>query len=251
MYDSKLSPDINHDTVFRVNGIMTHQLIFTASGKGLATFGNTDSDVMHDTVMYHSPNSPHIYRSSQEGWQYYWLTYTQNETFDFLDLKTGTYTISDTDFFISLCTEIINMKHDVNFGINSSAILYRLLLYLEKSISNPVRFAPSTSLSPAIDYINMNYNKPIELKILSDLCYITPEHFCRKFMSIYGMRPLEYVQSLRIQDAKTKLPILQNMSIEEIGRSVGYENTSYFIKIFKKIVGVTPHTYRNEHIELK
>ncbi|MEO9601456.1 helix-turn-helix domain-containing protein [Parasphingorhabdus sp.] len=67
--------------------------------------------------------------------------------------------------------------------------------------------------------------------------------FKRRFEKATGYAPLDYVQSLRIEEAKQMLETTSD-AIEEIAINVGYEEPSSFRRLFKRITGITPQKYR-------
>ncbi len=69
--------------------------------------------------------------------------------------------------------------------------------------------------------------------------------FARRFKSVTGYKPIEYVQALRIEEAKQVLERDQR-PIDDIASSVGYEDGSSFRRVFKKRVGLTPAAYRKK-----
>lgn len=69
--------------------------------------------------------------------------------------------------------------------------------------------------------------------------------FKRRFTSATGMAPIEYVQRLRIEDAKRRLERTA-ASVEEIGWKVGYESDAFFRRLFKRITGMSPNAYRKK-----
>ncbi len=58
-----------------------------------------------------------------------------------------------------------------------------------------------------------------------------------------GYTPVEYVQTLRIEEAKHLLET-GDLPVEEIGRDVGYEDPAFFRQLFKRRTGVSPAHYR-------
>jgi len=242
-FNTKISQD-GRTKIYREKGIMHHHVNITRAGKGIVTLNGVKKEADYGTVIYHVPYTPHIYESTDSGWQTYWITYAKSPGIELMDIESGVYPVKDIDNILSIAQEMFDTPRDQNFIKNTSAILYKLLIYLNNSITIGNDDHSSEILSPAIDYINIHYLDAIELKTLADLCYITPEYFCRQFMKHYHMRPFEYIRHLRIQDSKSKIEQFPLMPISEIGRSVGYENSSYFIEIFKKEVGVTPHIYK-------
>ena len=67
--------------------------------------------------------------------------------------------------------------------------------------------------------------------------------FKRRFTEATGFAPIDYVQRLRIEDAKRRLE-RTDASADEIGWKVGYEDAAFFRRLFKRVTGMTPGAYR-------
>jgi transcriptional regulator GlxA family with amidase domain len=67
--------------------------------------------------------------------------------------------------------------------------------------------------------------------------------FKRRFTEATGFAPIDYVQRLRIEDAKRRLE-RTNASADEISWKVGYEDGAFFRRLFKRVTGMTPGAYR-------
>jgi len=67
--------------------------------------------------------------------------------------------------------------------------------------------------------------------------------FKRRFRAATGQSPMDYVQTLRIEEAKQELETTDTAT-DEIAHSVGYEDPTYFRRLFKKRTGITPSRYR-------
>ncbi len=67
--------------------------------------------------------------------------------------------------------------------------------------------------------------------------------FKRRFTEATGFAPIDYVQRLRIEDAKRRLE-RTDTSADEISWQVGYEDAAFFRRLFKRVTGLTPGTYR-------
>jgi transcriptional regulator GlxA family with amidase domain len=67
--------------------------------------------------------------------------------------------------------------------------------------------------------------------------------FKRRFASATGVPPLEYVQRLRIEDAKRRLE-RTDMPVDEISWRVGYEDAAFFRRLFRRTTGLPPGAYR-------
>ena len=69
---------------------------------------------------------------------------------------------------------------------------------------------------------------------------------CRIFKEYTGFTITEYVNTLRIKKA-TQILETSNLSISDVAAELGFESASYFKRIFKKIMNVTPLKYRKTH----
>ena len=69
--------------------------------------------------------------------------------------------------------------------------------------------------------------------------------FARRFRAATGYSPIEYVQALRIEEAKQSLEV-DNMPVEVVGEAVGYDDPASFRRVFKRRVGLPPAAYRRK-----
>ena len=67
--------------------------------------------------------------------------------------------------------------------------------------------------------------------------------FKRRFKNATGHTPIEYVQRLRVDEAKRRLE-RTSAPVDEIGWQVGYEDPTFFRRLFKRLTGVTASAYR-------
>ncbi len=100
-------------------------------------------------------------------------------------------------------------------------------------------------ISDSQTWIAENYacNNPVAR--MADRAGLTPRTFARRFRSSTGYEPMDYVQSLRVEEAKQMLETAQ-LSVDEIGHAVGYEDPTSFRRIFKRKAGMTPAAYRRK-----
>jgi transcriptional regulator GlxA family with amidase domain len=70
--------------------------------------------------------------------------------------------------------------------------------------------------------------------------------FKRRFRAATGHSPMDYVQTLRIEEAKQTLET-SDTATDEIAYSLGYDDPTYFRRLFKKRTGITPGRYRQRY----
>ncbi len=95
---------------------------------------------------------------------------------------------------------------------------------------------------PIMTYIRKNYSKAT-LRSVADEFHFSVTYINRIFKNYTGSTVAKYIQEQRLLEAE-RLLRESRLSVEEICCTVGYQDVSYFIEIFKKKNGVTPHQYR-------
>lgn len=96
---------------------------------------------------------------------------------------------------------------------------------------------------PAIDYIDTHYAEEISLQQLADICNYSYSHFSKMFIKAFSVNPNNYIASIRVRKAEHLLHST-DMSITDIASTVGFNDVSYFIRVFRKHTGISPKKYR-------
>lgn len=102
-------------------------------------------------------------------------------------------------------------------------------------------------ISEIITFINNNYMNNLSLDSISNQFYISKYYFARLFKDIVGMTFVEYLNIIKLKEAE-KLLLKSNFSISRIAEEVGFCDSSYFCKIFKKYYQYSPSDYRKEQL---
>lgn len=96
----------------------------------------------------------------------------------------------------------------------------------------------------AIRYVDEHYREPLKLEDLCRISMVSKTYFCYLFKLITQQTLVEYIMNLRIQKATQLLKDPAN-SITWVGYEVGFNDLAHFSRTFKKIVGISPRTYRS------
>jgi len=97
-----------------------------------------------------------------------------------------------------------------------------------------------------IRYIQVNLSEELTVNYLSDRANLHPDYFSRLFLKYTGQRPSTYLHEKRIERAQY-LIATTTLSYSEIAEKTGFENLSYFSKMFKRVTGLTPGEYRKQN----
>jgi transcriptional regulator GlxA family with amidase domain len=96
-------------------------------------------------------------------------------------------------------------------------------------------------------YINAHISQKITNNELADVCDVSPKHFIKIFKKQYRMTPQDYIMRQRIKKAQFAL-LHTNLSVDSIAESMGFCNTSHFIRRFTEMYGVSPAKYRRSMV---
>ncbi len=95
----------------------------------------------------------------------------------------------------------------------------------------------------AEDWLAQNFRTPQAVAAVVGAVGIPERSFKRRFKAATGTTLIEYVQNLRVEEAKRQLESV-DINTEYVGVSVGYENQAFFRRLFKRATGLTPAAYR-------
>ena len=115
-------------------------------------------------------------------------------------------------------------------------------------LSPYVMFEPAMDHGDAViqetqKWLNKHFSVPSPIEQAVRQSGIAERTFKRRFKNATGHTPIEYVQRLRVDEAKRRLE-RTTAPIDEIGWQVGYEDPTFFRRLFKRLTGVTAGAYR-------
>lgn len=97
---------------------------------------------------------------------------------------------------------------------------------------------------PLLDFIEKQYMNPITLAEMAQISGVAINRFAASFRDFFHQTPIEYLNAYRMERACIFL-INTNDSITDIAYQCGFNDSSYFVKVFKKYKGMTPKKYRS------
>ena len=94
-------------------------------------------------------------------------------------------------------------------------------------------------------WIAEHYATPSPVAAMAERSGLTRRTFARRFQAATGRRPIDYVHALRIESARQRLEA-GPAAIDDVGYDVGYEDPTFFRRLFKRTTGLTPAAYRRK-----
>lgn len=106
-------------------------------------------------------------------------------------------------------------------------------------------------IKEVVEFIEENYAEPLTLDTIASSIHISKSECCRCFQRVLHLSPFDYLLRYRIKQAtkmiQQKDPLAN--SISNLAITVGFNNISYFNKVFKKITNMTPSEYKKKYTE--
>jgi len=152
-----------------------------------------------------------------------------------------------------MCEIVADFKEKFpGYELNIKANIYKIFSWLIKN--DYIKFPNINGLDPSsvskisalLDHICCNFDEELTIETASKMVYMSYHHFCRIFKKVTGKTFIQYLNFVRLRESE-KLLILSDKSISEIAICVGFSNTSYFTRIFKKEKGIPPLFYRKHN----
>ena len=113
---------------------------------------------------------------------------------------------------------------------------------------NEDTYEPNRDLVQKIrEKLNQNYNKPLDLRLVSMEFSVSVSHLTRLFKEYTGVTPKEYITQIRLNKAMLLLSE-SNENILEVAYAIGFKSLSSFYKCFKDNTGCTPKEYRKSSL---
>ena len=131
-------------------------------------------------------------------------------------------------------------KEEKLTGLISEAIVNIKELSLENSVNENLQESQKSAIKK---YIKENYKRDISAGDVAGILGYSDVYFSKIFKQLFDDTFRNYLTKVRIDKAKVLLKDV-GFNIKEVGASVGYTDSNYFTKVFKRAVGMSPSEYR-------
>lgn len=135
------------------------------------------------------------------------------------------------------------------YELEVRSALSRLVFLLVEHCPSPGQAPPQKALRSAkrvkvmLQFIQAHYPEPLTAAAIAESATISESECLRCFRDMLHTTPLQYVRQFRVQQA-ARLLDTTDLKIAEVGAACGFQEMSYFAKVFREIKGCTPKEYR-------
>lgn len=227
----------------RPNGFESHHVIWVEKGAGTFCAGGEQFTLREGEGFFCRAGVPHEYRAFAPPFSTAWITFDCGDSLlDYFDAP-DYFRFAVTPQFLADIKELSELFRS-GTPLSRSAAGYSWCTGWLQSVLGTV---PDTA-TRVLRFIENEYARPVTLDDVSEHVGMSKFALCRYYRAKTGVTVMDQLRRVRIANAKRFLRLLPLKS-EEIGRMCGFENASYFCKLFKAETGLTPNQYRSEKTE--
>lgn len=148
-----------------------------------------------------------------------------------------------TDSILKLNNQFLQNLQQINSMDTLCHKLQEIVETFSESMFNYIPSRNSEIIKKAMLYISDHFNTPLTLEEVAAHVHLHPSYFSTLFKNSTGSAFKEYLNMVQIEESK-RLLANTDFSIIDIAVATGFEDQSYFSKVFKKYTGLTPKQYR-------
>lgn len=259
-------PSASYHEIHRQQGVGQYVFIYCVKGYGWYEIEGRHYDIQPNQYFIIPVGTPHNYGAAKEApWTIYWIHFkgtlaacyasnaaepkeirpeihsrisNRQNLFEeiFRTLQRG-FTLENLSYASSLFHYYLGSLRYIH--------QYRDAIVADESISPEV--SDSKRLVDAlIHYMEENKEKHLTMEMLSRYSGYSGSHLAMLFRQQTGMAPLAYFNRMKMEEA-CYLLLHTRMKVNQICHKLGFEDPYYFSRLFTKVIGMSPRSYRNTH----
>ncbi len=243
---------------WRPRGRLDYQLLYVASGKTIFYFNGESKEVTAGHMILFQPKQEQHYEYfSKDKPEVYWVHFTGGDVKNILrhfniPLDKPVFYSGTSAIYTRLFKEMIQELQTCPVGYQEMMEMYLRQLFLQIQRCRLERKPIVNSqihddMEQARRYFQDHYSESINIEEYAKSHGMSVSWFMRNFRQVSGQSPMQYILTLRINNAVVLLETT-DYNVAEISSIIGYENPLYFSRIFKKQKGISPSDYRKERL---
>ena len=177
------------------------------------------------------------------------------QRFPALDVKSDALYIKSDKFYSSagvtagIDLALALIEEDLGPAV-ALAVARELVVYLKRpggqeQFSEPLKFQTQSAdrFADLAAWISGHLRQDLSVEALAERAHLCPRHFSRRFKQAFGVTPADFVERLRLDEARRRLSARQD-TIDAVADSVGFHSADAFRRAFERRFGVAPSGYR-------
>jgi AraC-like DNA-binding protein len=247
-------PKARGQKVSRPNGDWAFTLLFCLDGVGILDLCQSQHRITCGTFALLRPFEFHAYEAdAHQPWSYYWIHFNGTMAQQYYEVLTSggknTCIKIDSDLrFVESFEKILNIYHEghaYKMLVQASAAMHQLLgdLYGLVCSRGGTEETVETRIERTVAMMRNNLGMHVSIPELAAIANMSHAYYALQFRRHTGESPRVYFNKMKIAKACEYLE-KTGTKVESIAHLVGYEDPFYFCRLFKRITGKTPTSYR-------
>lgn len=229
-------------------------IIYCVDGNGRLSADERHYEVARGDLVLLPQGLPHEYAASDETpWTIYWSHFQgigSNIFMDYLGYREETAVVRAglAPGLQAAFSNLLAVRHTgystlafINAANQLRHLLTQFALETNRSRAQGTGHLDLESLQ---DYMRENVHRQLELDDLAAVANLSKFHFSNRYKSLTGYSPIKHFQHMKIEYA-CRLLDGSDMSVKAIAAELGYADPLYFSRLFHRIMGMPPRSYRN------
>lgn len=238
--------------MLRPNGRVDFYMHYILKGVGYLEIDGENYTIPAGSLVLYFPNvRQHYSFKKKDEWEICWSHFSGTACEQLKNLfskPTTILEIKDRKQFESVFEKMLATYYQKpNFyeTICAGYMTILIALVMQSKAGDIKNFSKATNenLERVLSLMYQDYNKPIDIKKYAKICCVSEDHFIRIFKVYTGLPPYNYQLKIRINRA---IEMLENtpVTISQCAEIVGFHDSAYFSKIFKRFTGHSPSYYK-------
>ena len=228
-----------------------YMIQYTLEGEGSVNLNNEEFTVKKGDLLIINNYQHHILKTiNNKPWKICFIHIYDNEMVTKIIEKIYSkhrYVIHNIDEnvifpYINNIVNILSTTNDKN-DFKVSSLVYQLLMNICEYSNSFESEVVDFEIAGVINFLNQNYNKPIQLKDILEYTNYSKNHLERLFKSKMNMTIKDYISRLRLRKSQ-ELMLTTNMYFKEIALSVGLTDYRSLVYLYQNALGMTPSEFR-------
>lgn len=242
----------------RARGAEQNILIYCYEGKGEVIIRNKEYKLEADEFIIIPAKTPHAYTADEKDpWSIYWVHFkglVSDTIVSGMERKSG---LKGVIRFKEKSIELFNdIYAQLERGYRTDNLMYANMclwhffttfLFNEK-YNTSGKLSNKDPVDLVIDFLRNHIDSVLSLEDMAAEVTLSPSHFSYLFKNKTGFSPIEYFNHLKIQQACQYL-LFTDLRVKEISYKLGIEDPYYFSRMFTKVMGMSPNSYREKRMQ--
>ena len=240
LYPCTIDVNYSQEKISRPDGFIDNQIFIVNNGNGNVTINNNRYSVSKGDMFYIGANIPHEYYGIDKNFKTSYLSFCGN---GFENIKryydAGDFGIYNDKYAISFEAQLKKLFEcfDTQNELSYFCLAAFATVTAFFDIACKKEYSP---IETVYNYIESNYSKMITLEDITAFYPFSKSKLCHDFRQKYNMTIFEMLTKIRLTNARYMIQSNTNIKLRQVAHSCGYNDTSYFCKLYKNFYGESP-----------